>query len=67
MSFKIEMKQRATNLDPPINRLIAALPDDVYQRLYIHLQPVDLVEHQILSHPGDFYDYAYFPSSSLIW
>ena len=60
------MKQSVIDSNQPVNRLLAALPDDVYQRLFVDLEQVELIEHQILSYPGDSYDYAYFPCSMMI-
>ncbi len=54
------------NLSNPVNRLLAALPDKDYQRLCPHLQPVELPQHKILYNAGDHYEYAYFPSHSII-
>ena len=54
------------NLDKPINRLLAALPKQVYQSLVPHLQPVELNQHKVLYHAGEHYDYAYFPSYSIV-
>ena len=54
------------NLDKPVNRLLAALPIQDYQRLCPHLQPVELPQYKILYNAGDNYDYAYFPSYSII-
>ncbi|WP_019507788.1 Crp/Fnr family transcriptional regulator [Pleurocapsa sp. PCC 7319] len=56
----------ASNLNKPINRLLAALPGEDYQRLYPHLQPVELPQYKILYHAGEDYDYAYFPSHSIV-
>ena len=56
----------ASNFNKPINRLLAALPTEDYQRLYPHLQPVELPQHQILYHAGEDYDYAYFPSHAIV-
>ena len=53
-------------LNKPINRLLAALPTEDYQRLLPHLQPVELPQHQILYHAGEDYDYAYFPYHSIV-
>ncbi|MGL6339664.1 MAG: Crp/Fnr family transcriptional regulator [Waterburya sp.] len=50
----------------PINRLLAAIPNEAYQRLCPHLQAVDLPQHQILYNPGEEYEYAYFPSHSIV-
>ena len=54
------------NLNKPINRLLAALPDEEYQRLYPHLEPVELSQYQILYNAGEDYHYAYFPSYSIV-
>lgn len=54
------------NLEKPINRLLAALPNDVYQRLYPHLELVELPQHKVLYHAGENYEYAYFPSRAII-
>ena len=54
------------NLNQPINRLLAALPTVDYQRLLPDLQAVELPQHQILYHAGEDYDYAYFPSYSIV-
>ena len=50
----------------PINRLLAALPTEDYLRLLPHLQAIELPQHQILYHAGENYDYAYFPSYSIV-
>ena len=56
----------ASNLNKPINRLLAALPTEDYQRLFPYLQPVKLPQHQILYHAGEDYDYAYFPFHAIV-
>ena len=56
----------SSNSDKPINRLLAALPDEVYQRLRPHLKPVELPQYKILYGAGDYYEYAYFPSHSIV-
>ena len=53
-------------LNQPVNRLLAALPDEEYQRLLPDLEPVELPQHQVLYYAGDKFDYAYFPSHSLV-
>ena len=53
-------------LNQPVNRLLAALPDEEYQRLLPDLEPVELPQHQVLYYAGDKFDYAYFPSYSLV-
>ncbi len=54
------------NLSKPVNRLLAALPAEDYQRLSPHLEPVKLLQHQILFNAGENYKYAYFPSHSIV-
>lgn len=54
------------DLNKPINRLLATLPTEDYQRLVPHLQPVELPQHKIIYHAGEEYQYAYFPSYSII-
>ena len=54
------------NLNQPVNRLLAALPSEEYQRLVPHLQAVELPQHKILYQAGENYEYAYFPSYSIV-
>ena len=54
------------NLNQPVNRLLAALPTEDYQRLVPDLQPVELPQHKIIYHAGEDYKYAYFPSHSIV-
>lgn len=60
------MQSSDRGLDEPVNQLLAILPDETYQRLCQHLQPVKLPQQQILYNPGDEYEYAYFPSQAMI-
>lgn len=55
-----------SNITNPINRLLAALPQEDYQRLYPHLEYIELPQHKILVHAGEHYEYAYFPSHSIV-
>lgn len=50
----------------PVNCLLANLPDELYQRLSVHLELVELPQHKVLYHPGDRFEYAYFPISSVV-
>ncbi len=50
----------------PINRLLAALPQEDYQRLYPYLEPIALPQHKVLFHAGEDYKYAYFPSHAIV-
>ena len=54
------------NTNKPINRLLAALPKEDYQRLLPHLEPVELPQHKVLYNAGEHYQYAYFPSHSVV-
>ena len=54
------------NINKPINRLLAALPEHLYQDLVPDLQPVELKQHTVLYHAGENYDHAYFPSHSIV-
>ena len=56
----------ASNSNKPINRLLAALPTEDYQRLVPHIEPVELPQYQILYNAGANYEYAYFPSYSIV-
>ena len=54
------------NPNKPVNRLLAALPTEDYQRLVPYLQAVELPQYQILYSAGENYKYAYFPSYSIV-
>ena len=59
-------KLSSPNLSKPVNRLLATLPTEDYQRLYPHLEPVKLTQNEILYNAGEDYNYAYFPSHSIV-
>ncbi|MGG6265013.1 Crp/Fnr family transcriptional regulator [Leptolyngbya sp. AN03gr2] len=48
------------------NRLLAALPHEIYQRLLVYLEPVTLTTQEILHPIGEVISYVYFPIRSLI-
>ena len=54
------------NFNQPINRLLAALPTEDYQRLVPNLEAVELPQHKVLYHAGEDYHYAYFPNHSIV-
>ncbi len=54
------------NTDKPTNRLLASIPEHLYQNIVPYLQPVELKQHLVLYHAGENYDYAYFPSHSIV-
>ena len=51
---------------PKQNRLLAALPADVYLRLAPHLELVALPRGLVLHEPGAALEYACFPTSSIV-
>jgi hypothetical protein len=50
----------------PENRLLAALPQHVYESLLPHLSPVQLVTGQVVYEPFSPILYGYFLNNSLI-
>ena len=51
---------------PAVNRLLASLPVDEYQRLHPHLEPIDLKLRQILYAAGERASHVYFPHESIV-
>src|SRR5688572_11724590 len=51
---------------PIKNKLLAALPERDYQRLLVHLEPVELNHGLVLYEIGDTIDYLYFPFNAMI-
>ncbi|HAC67891.1 MULTISPECIES: Crp/Fnr family transcriptional regulator [Pseudomonas] len=51
---------------PQRNSLLAALPDDVQQRLSSHLELVHLALGQVLYESGESVRYVYFPTDSIV-
>lgn len=56
----------AKSVNNPVNRLLAALPLEEYQRLLIQLEYIELELGKVLYQPGEAIDYVYFPHDSLI-
>lgn len=48
------------------NSLLAALPEEDYQRLLPKLEPVKLTFGEVLYHPGEAISHVYFPTDSLV-
>ena len=48
------------------NRLLAALPDDSYQRLVPHLERVSLERDQVIYEPGEPIRHVYFPHQAIV-
>jgi CRP-like cAMP-binding protein len=47
------------------NQILDALPDEDYQRLHQHLEPVELTLGQVLYRPNEPIKYVYFPNDSM--
>jgi CRP-like cAMP-binding protein len=57
---------RSANGAPTVNRLLAALPRNEYNRLLPKLKSVSLILGEALYEPGDVIKYVYFPNDSII-
>ena len=55
-----------TEIDRPINQILAALPRSEYQRIAPHLKPVELIGGQILLEPNEPVHNIYFPQRAMI-
>ena len=51
---------------PIKNKILAALPEKDYQRVLVHLEPVELNHGQVLYEIGETIDYLYFPFNAMI-
>ncbi len=56
----------SSNGDGSVNRLLATLPKNEYERLLPKLKTVSLVLGEALYEPGDVIKYVYFPNDSII-
>src|ERR1700679_1967741 len=52
--------------NPRHNQLLAALPDDQWQRWVSHLEYVDMPLGQVLYEPGDTLRHVYFPTTAIV-
>ncbi|HUY88130.1 MAG TPA: Crp/Fnr family transcriptional regulator [Pirellulales bacterium] len=59
------MAKRRGVAGPPMNRLLAALPEAEFRRLAKHLELVPLEPGQVLLEPGHF-EFVYFPRSGVV-
>lgn len=48
------------------NQMLATLPDDVQERLYPHMELVELTPGKVLYESGDTLRYVYFPTNSVV-
>lgn len=52
--------------DPHLNRLLAVLPDEEWQRLKPQMELVDLLLGQVLCESGAGIEYVYFPTTAIV-
>ena len=55
-----------TEIDKPINQILAALPTSEYLRIAPYLKSVELTSGQVLSEPNEPIDKIYFPQYAMI-
>jgi CRP-like cAMP-binding protein len=53
-------------LDPKLNRLLAALPADIWQRWLPDLELIELPLGKVLYEPGDTLSHVYFPTTAIV-
>jgi CRP-like cAMP-binding protein len=53
-------------MSKPQNCLLAALPEEVHERLYPHLEDVSLLLGQVIYESGERLDHIYFPTTSIV-
>jgi len=56
----------STNHHPRENRLLSALPDDVWKRLEPHMEITDMPLGQVMYESGATLDYVYFPTTCIV-
>ncbi len=55
-----------TGNDPRQNHMLAALPDEVWQRVQPHLELISMPLGLVLYESGDQLEYVYFPTTSIV-
>ena len=63
--MRLKMSTYSSNRNPVGNRLLAALPQQEYQRLLPNLEPVSLPLKQVLYEPSTPIEYVYFSNSAV--
>lgn len=56
----------STGIEPTHNHLLAALPADVQQRLFPHLEETSMPLGKVLYEPGDKMRHVYFPTDCIV-
>jgi CRP-like cAMP-binding protein len=62
-AHSLQLEEKSSNIG---NRLLAALPEDEYERLVPNLQTVHLPQGRVLYHPGDTIQEALFINDGLV-
>ena len=62
----LEETASAETANPLVNRLLASLPLQDFERLNGSLKPVTLAQELVLSEPGDEVDQIYFPHNGMV-
>lgn len=52
--------------EPVGNRLLAALPDEEYERLLPHLEPISVSLGEVIYESGGYLSYVYFPANAIV-
>jgi CRP-like cAMP-binding protein len=60
------MSRSAGKLDPPVNRLLAKLPQEEYERIATHLRPFSFSLGEVVYESGGKMDFVYFPTDSIV-
>ena len=64
-SRRTSHEERASSIDAPKNRLLAALPADDYRRLLPHLTAFPMRCQQVLQKQGETIEHVYFPNGGV--
>ncbi len=60
------MLSKKNPFQPRINKLLAALPDSEYERLYPHLKPISLSVKQVIYEAAEPITHVYFPENAVV-
>ncbi len=60
------MSKLVTRLDSVENKLLAALPEEEYERLVPYLEQVSFALGEVIYESGEYLDYVYFPTTAII-
>lgn len=60
------MSESGQSHDPQKNKLLASIPQDEYEQLLPHLEPINLALGEVIYESGALQEYVYFPTTSII-